>query len=154
MQTLCKTHDSGIRSDGRAEKGLELAEEAGAAIEEIVTAISEVEERAEEIAAASEQQSTTSEEIARSVQSISTAAQESAAGVTEVSDTAGRLERLSTELEETVQQFNIERGDGDARTPTTQPAGQPPAGNDVGGDGSALDGHNFGDGSPPSSSSA
>ncbi len=142
------------QSSQRAEKGLELAEEAGAAIEEIVTAISEVEERAEEIAAASEEQSTTSEEIARSVQSISTAAQESAAGVTEVSDTADRLERLSTELEETVQQFNIERPDGEGRTPTTQPAGQAPSAGDVSGDGSALDGHSFGDGSPSSSSSA
>ncbi len=142
------------QSSQRAEKGLELAEEAGAAIEEIVTAISEVEERAEEIAAASEEQSTTSEEIARSVQSISTAARESAAGVTEVSDTADRLERLSTELEETVQQFNIERPDGEGRTPTTQPAGQPPSASDVSGDGSALDGHSFGDGSPSSSSSA
>ena len=142
------------QSSQRAEKGLELAEEAGAAIEEIVTAISEVEERAEEIAAASEQQSTTSEEIARSVQSISTAAQESAAGVTQVSDTAGRLERLSTELEETVQQFNIERPDGEGRTPTTQPAGQPPSATDVSGDGSALDEHSFGDGSPSGSSSA
>ncbi|WP_263835802.1 methyl-accepting chemotaxis protein [Salinibacter sp.] len=142
------------QSSQRAEKGLELAGEAGAAIEEIVTAISEVEERAEEIAAASEQQSTTSEEIARSVQSISTAAQESAAGVTQVSDTAGRLERLSTELEETVQQFNIERPDGEERTPTTQPAGQPPSATDVSGDGSALDEHSFGDGSPSGSSSA
>ncbi|MCS3647526.1 methyl-accepting chemotaxis protein [Salinibacter ruber] len=142
------------QSSQRAEKGLELAEEAGAAIEEIVTAISEVEERADEIAAASEEQSTTSEEIARSVQSISTAAQESAAGVTEVSDTADRLERLSTELEETVQQFNIERPDGEGRTPTTQPAGQAPSAGDVSGDGSALDGHSFGDGSPSSSSSA
>ncbi len=142
------------QSSQRAEKGLELAEEAGAAIEEIVTAISEVEERAEEIAAASEEQSTTSEEIARSVQSISTAARESAAGVTEVSDTADRLERLSTELEETVQQFNIERPDGEGRTPTTQPTGQPPSAGDVSGDGSALDGHSFGDGSPSSSSSA
>ena len=142
------------QSSQRAEKGLELAEEAGAAIEEIVTAISEVEERAEEIAAASEQQSTTSEEIARSVESISTAAQESAAGVTQVSDTAGRLERLSTELEETVQQFNIERPDGEGRTPTTQPAGQPPSATDVSGDGSALDEHSFGDGSPSGSSSA
>ena len=142
------------QSSQRAEKGLELAGEAGAAIEEIVTAISEVEERAEEIAAASEQQSTTSEEIARSVQSISTAAQESAAGVTQVSDTAGRLERLSTELEETVQQFNIERPDGEGRTPTTQPAGQPPSATDVSGDGSALDEHSFGDGSPSGSSSA
>ncbi|WP_263841914.1 methyl-accepting chemotaxis protein [Salinibacter sp.] len=142
------------QSSQRAEKGLELAGEAGAAIEEIVTAISEVEERAEEIAAASEQQSTTSEEIARSVESISTAAQESAAGVTQVSDTAGRLERLSTELEETVQQFNIERPDGGGRTPTTQPAGQPPSATDVSGDGSALDEHSFGDGSPSGSSSA
>jgi methyl-accepting chemotaxis protein len=142
------------QSSQRAEKGLELAGEAGAAIEEIVTAISEVEERAEEIAAASEQQSTTSEEIARSVQSISTAARESAAGVTQVSDTAGRLERLSTELEETVQQFNIERPDGEERTPTTQPAGQPPSATDVSGDGSALDEHSFGDGSPSGSSSA
>ncbi|WP_263809049.1 methyl-accepting chemotaxis protein [Salinibacter sp.] len=142
------------QSSQRAEKGLELAGEAGAAIEEIVTAISEVEERAEEIAAASEQQSTTSEEIARSVQSISTAARESAAGVTQVSDTAGRLERLSTELEETVQQFNIERPDGEGRTPTTQPAGQPPSATDVSGDGSALDEHSFGDGSPSGSSSA
>ncbi|WP_263792523.1 methyl-accepting chemotaxis protein [Salinibacter sp.] len=142
------------QSSQRAEKGLELAGEAGAAIEEIVTAISEVEERAEEIAAASEQQSTTSEEIARSVESISTAAQESAAGVTQVSDTAGRLERLSTELEETVQQFNIERPDGEERTPTTQPAGQPPSATDVSGDGSALDEHSFGDGSPSGSSSA
>ena len=142
------------QSSQRAEKGLELAGEAGAAIEEIVTAISEVEERAEEIAAASEQQSTTSEEIARSVESISTAARESAAGVTQVSDTAGRLERLSTELEETVQQFNIERPDGEGRTPTTQPAGQPPSATDVSGDGSALDEHSFGDGSPSGSSSA
>ena len=116
--------------------------------------VGKVEEQAEEIAAASEEQSTTSEEIARSVQSISTAAQESAAGVTEVSDTADRLERLSTELEETVQQFNIERPDGEGRTPTTQPAGQPPSAGDVSGDGSALDGHSFGDGSPSSSSSA
>ncbi|WP_251929883.1 methyl-accepting chemotaxis protein [Salinibacter ruber] len=109
------------QSSANAEEGIELSREASAVLDEIVGSISRVEQMTDEIAAASEEQSTTSEEIARSVQSISTAAQESAAGVTEVSDTAGRLERLSTELEETVQQFRIEAGAGSSPS-TGQPA--------------------------------
>ncbi|WP_162890701.1 methyl-accepting chemotaxis protein [Salinibacter ruber] len=97
------------QSSANAEEGIELSREASAVLDEIVGSISRVEQMTDEIAAASEEQSTTSEEIARSVQSISTAAQESAAGVTEVSDTADRLERLSAELEDSLDQFRMER---------------------------------------------
>ncbi|WP_251964931.1 methyl-accepting chemotaxis protein [Salinibacter ruber] len=113
------------QSSANAEEGIELSREASAVLDEIVGSISRVEQMTDEIAAASEEQSTTSEEIARSVQSISTAAQESAAGVTEVSDTAGRLERLSTELEETVQQFRIEAGAGSSPSTGQPSTGQP-----------------------------
>jgi len=114
----------------RVEEGLELADEAGTVLDEIVESIARVEERADEIAAASEQQSTTSEEIARSVQSISTAAQESAASVTQVAGSAADLNALTETLRESIQQFRVEgeghieaRPDGAGRTRSDDPNG-------------------------------
>ncbi|WP_263788881.1 methyl-accepting chemotaxis protein [Salinibacter grassmerensis] len=113
----------------RVEEGLELADEAGTVLDEIVASIARVEERADEIAAASEQQSTTSEEIAQSVQSISTAVQESAASVTQVAGSAADLNALTETLRESIQQFRVEgkgrietRPEGPVETQADDPA--------------------------------
>ncbi|MFB6272203.1 MAG: methyl-accepting chemotaxis protein [Salinibacter sp.] len=92
----------------RAEEGLELADQAGSVLEEIVASTEQVEDRTDEIAAASEEQSSTSGEMARSVQSISTAAQQSAMRVTNVSEAAADLESLTSQLHASVQQFTLE----------------------------------------------
>ena len=112
----------------RVEEGLELADEAGTVLDEIVESIDQVEEMADEIAAASEQQSTTSEEIAQSVQSISTAAQASSASVTQVAGSAADLNALTETLRESVQRFQLVRGEHAAAhggTPTPSRAGGP-----------------------------
>ena len=142
------------RSSERAAEGIELSEQASAALDRIVDSIEQVEERADEIAAASEEQSTTSEEIARSVQSISTAAQQSAAGVTQVSESAHDLEALADTLRESVGRFDLEARSGAPKTvsptasgghapspdgPTPSPAPNWDEGSSVGGDGHPSD---------------
>jgi len=122
----------------RVDEGLELTGQAGETLDTIIDSIEEVEERAEEIAAASEQQSTTSEEIARSIQSISTAAQESAAGVTQVSGSADELNKLTEELRQGIQQFNLGVEGNSSQNGLSQKGSHKPDSQDHRGDGHGL----------------
>lgn len=85
--------------------GIALADEAGKALESIVTETQGTVDLINQIAAASEEQSVTSEEITRSVESISRISEESAHGVSEIARSAEQLNHLMNELHTLVGQF-------------------------------------------------
>jgi methyl-accepting chemotaxis protein len=77
--------DEGTKKVG---EGIELADRAGASLEEIVQISQTVTDKISQIAAASEQQSSASEQISKNVEAISSVTQESASGTQQIARTA------------------------------------------------------------------
>jgi methyl-accepting chemotaxis protein len=92
------------------EEGIDLADQAGDALETMIGNVQEVTDDIGEIAAATEQQSTTSEQISHSVNSISTVTGQTAQGVTEIATSADVLADLSDQLVGAIDQFKFQDG--------------------------------------------
>jgi len=105
VQAMRNGHDE-------VQEGIELADQAGGALDDMLTDIQEVASAIEEVAAATEEQSTTSEQVSQSINEISTVTSENARGVTEIAQSTSDLSGLSDQLVETVGQFTLEV-DGD-----------------------------------------
>ncbi|MCX6155061.1 MAG: methyl-accepting chemotaxis protein [Candidatus Kapabacteria bacterium] len=88
--------------------GIELADNAGKSLQEIVQSSRMVLDSINQIAAASEEQSATSEQISHNVLSISKVAGETARQIQDVAKTADDLTRLTEELRNMVSQFVVE----------------------------------------------
>ncbi len=101
------------------EEGIQLADQARAALERIVAGVQETMEVITQIAAASEQQSATSEEIARSVEAISAVSAESADGIGHIARGADELSNETHLLRQLLSRFRF-----DAPAPSS---GTPPA---------------------------
>ncbi|MFQ5551866.1 MAG: methyl-accepting chemotaxis protein, partial [Gemmatimonadales bacterium] len=95
------------RGNAEVEAGIVLADDAGRALEEIVTGAQSTVDMISQIAAASEEQSSTSEQISRSVEGISTVTQESAQGISQIAQSSDGLNRLTEELRQLVGRFKI-----------------------------------------------
>jgi methyl-accepting chemotaxis protein len=97
---------------GNAEVGLgiDLADQAGRALERIVTGAESTVDVVMQIAAASEEQSSTSEQISRAVEMISTVSGESAHGVAQIAQSAEDLNRLTVDLRQLVERFRLQDG--------------------------------------------
>jgi methyl-accepting chemotaxis protein len=90
------------------QSGIELADNAGKSIEDILKGINELLDMVNQIAAASEQQSATSEQISKNVSSISKVTADSARNVEDVASTANELARMTEMLTSLVSQFKIQ----------------------------------------------
>ncbi|MDR0927858.1 MAG: methyl-accepting chemotaxis protein [Ignavibacteria bacterium] len=87
--------------------GIELADNAGNSLKDILAGINELLDMVNQIAAASEQQSKTSEQISKNVSSISKVSGDSARNVEDVATTANELARMTDTLTSLVSQFKI-----------------------------------------------
>ena len=86
-------------------EGLQLAREAGVALDKIVQSSSKMVDMITQIAAASEEQSVTSEHIAKSIEKISTAAEDTTAAVEGIAHIATELDSSSERMRQDVQQL-------------------------------------------------
>ena len=103
----------------RVDEGLGLADNAGGALEEIVTNIHNVVDLVTQIATATEEQAQTSTSISQNVVKISDLSSESAQGITEISGSAQQLNSLTAELNGLMRRFrlnNLSFSDGNSHS--------------------------------------
>jgi methyl-accepting chemotaxis protein len=93
-------------------QGLELANQAGEALKEIVEQTAQVGVYIDQIASASDQQAATSAEIARIIEAVSSASQSSAEGIEQIAAVAEAMNELMAEMQRQVAQFHIEAEGG------------------------------------------
>jgi methyl-accepting chemotaxis protein len=91
----------------QALKGVELATQAGTAVERIESSVSEVSNVVADIASAAAEQHRASGEISRNVESISHQAQENANAIRDVADAAKALEMMAQRLSGEVATFKV-----------------------------------------------
>ncbi|MFZ4619096.1 MAG: methyl-accepting chemotaxis protein [Bacteroidota bacterium] len=89
------------------DRGILLADKAGASLQEIVSISQQVTQMISQIAAANEQQSRASELIAKNVEGMSVVTQETANSAHQVALTADDLSKLTGHLEEIVGKFHL-----------------------------------------------
>ena len=95
------------KGTAEVQSGIELADNAGNSIQNILTGINELLQMVNQIAAASEQQSSTSDEISKNVSSISKVVADSAHNIEGVATTANELARMTETLSTLVSQFKV-----------------------------------------------
>ncbi|MEZ4702051.1 MAG: methyl-accepting chemotaxis protein [Rhodothermales bacterium] len=93
----------------RVDEGLELADKAGLALQDIEHNIEQTIGMVAQIAAATEEQAQTSSEISTNVASISELSTNSARGATDIAGAASELGRLTNNLRSLVSQFVVQR---------------------------------------------
>jgi methyl-accepting chemotaxis protein len=89
------------------DSGIKLADQAGAALKEIVEISQRVTDMVTQIAAASEEQSSASEQISKNVEAISTVTQQTATGAQQIARAAEDLNRLTENLQQLVSKFKL-----------------------------------------------
>lgn len=87
--------------------GIQLADQAGNALQQIIENTLKVTDMVAQIASASEEQSSTSEEIARNVESISGVAQETASGTHQIAKASEDLNRQTENLQRVMSRFKL-----------------------------------------------
>ncbi len=87
--------------------GMELADQAGKSLDNIMSSVTQVRDMVNQIAVASEQQSKTSEEISRNVEAISAVSEESANGVSQIASVSENLRMLTEQLKQNFEKFKI-----------------------------------------------
>jgi len=92
---------------GRVDEGVQLAQQAGAALEQIVSGAKEMAPMIQGIAAAAEEQSSAANEISSNVERINAVTNESADGVNQVAQAAGTLSQKAEALQGLVRRFEI-----------------------------------------------
>ncbi len=93
----------------RVKDGVELAGEAGHALETIVKSTSEVSRMIETIAAASQEQAHGVEEISRNMDSINTVIKDAAQNTEQAAEAAELLDTKSKRLQTVVSQFRVQQ---------------------------------------------
>jgi methyl-accepting chemotaxis protein len=105
------TTDSSVKSIEGSTKGVtqgvQLASDAGAALERIVASSRSMQSMVQSIAAASEEQSAASEQIARSIETINSVTRESTAGASQAAEAATQLSQQATHLQKLVGKFKV-----------------------------------------------
>jgi methyl-accepting chemotaxis protein len=89
------------------ERGIHLADKAGASLQEIVGVIQRMTDMVARIAAASGEQSSASEEISRNVEAISKVTGETAQGTHQIAKAAGDLSQLTENLQRLISDFKL-----------------------------------------------
>ena len=95
--------EEGVRE---AERGSNVAREAGESLESILAMISETSNASQEISIATQQQRTASEQVVMAMNSISTASREHASGTRQAASAAAELNKLADELRSTLDVFS------------------------------------------------
>lgn len=90
------------------EVGIELAQNAGSSLREIINTVIKVSDIISQVAAASEEQSSTAEQVSKNVESISNVAHETASGTQQIARAAEDLNRLTENLQNLISQFQID----------------------------------------------
>lgn len=93
------------------ERGIEAADDAGRALQEIVMVVQQATERVSSIARATEQQSEVADQISKNVEGISTVTRENALAVHQIAKAADDLNRLTESLLGSVHMFKLKDGD-------------------------------------------
>ncbi len=91
----------------RVDEGVQLAQNAGSALEQIVAGAREIAPMIQGIAAAAEQQSSAANEISGNVERINAVTNESADGVNQVAQAAGTLSQKAETLQSLVRRFEL-----------------------------------------------
>ncbi|HLP17771.1 MAG TPA: methyl-accepting chemotaxis protein [Bacteroidota bacterium] len=94
------------------EKGRTLAEKSSESLKEIIDGSGKVVDIVNQVAAASEEQATASEQISRNIEAISSVTAQSAAGTQQIARAAEDLNKLTSNLQELLAQFIIDKGTG------------------------------------------
>jgi methyl-accepting chemotaxis protein len=92
----------------KVSSGISLADQAGAALQNIVDISQQVTDMINQIAAASEQQSSASEQISKNIEAISTVTQQSANGIQQIAHSAEDLNQLTEKMHELIEMFHFE----------------------------------------------
>lgn len=92
--------------------GIQLADQAGSSLNQIVGSTQELLDMINQIAAASEEQSSTSEEIARNVEAISHVSNDTAKKINEIATAADELNRLTAQLTGELKKFKVDDDSG------------------------------------------
>ncbi len=87
--------------------GISMAEEAGSMLKSIVTSARSVADMIGQIATSSQEQTITAGQISKNVESISAVTQESASGTQQIAQTAEDLNRLTENLQNLINKFDI-----------------------------------------------
>jgi methyl-accepting chemotaxis protein len=87
--------------------GIQLADRAGASLNEIVGMIQNLTDMVAQIAAASEEQSSASEQISKNAEAISTLTVETAQGTQQIAHAAEDLNRLTEDLQKIIGRFKL-----------------------------------------------
>ncbi len=108
--------DSMNKGTKEVSKGIELAEQAGSMLHNIVTNAQNISDMVGQIATTSEQQSKTSSQISKNVVAISSVTQESAAGIQQIARTSEDLNKLTENLQKILAKFLLDARRNDAST--------------------------------------
>ena len=92
------------------EHGVELAEEARNALEEIVESSEKAATLIQWITQAAEEQSTSTDKVTQNMEGIVVVTQQSAEATNQVKLSSGELGKLSTELQEKIGLFKVQEG--------------------------------------------
>ncbi|MCW8827182.1 MAG: methyl-accepting chemotaxis protein [Gammaproteobacteria bacterium] len=91
----------------QAQAGVDQAAEAGASLNDITNAVTQINDMNTQIASAAEEQSSVAEEINRNIITITQVADETAVGAVQTSNASTEVARLSEELQELVSRFKV-----------------------------------------------
>jgi len=115
IQTEAKDANTSMKEAGLAvTDGLELNNEVGDVLSEIMASVDNVTGQISQVAAASEEQSATAEQVSTNIEAINNVANESAAGVQQIASASEDLNRLTENLSSLVEQFKVEGNEGDS----------------------------------------
>ena len=113
IQTEAKEANSSMEAAGVAvNKGLDLNDDVGDVLNEIIESVEDVAQQITQVAAASEEQSATAEQVSTNIEAINNVANESAQGVQQIAQASEDLNRLTENLSELVMQFRLDNGNG------------------------------------------
>ncbi len=113
-------------SVNKVDIGAKQVDEAGATMDEIVTAVRRVTDIMSEIAAASNEQSAGIEQVNRAITQMDEVTQQNAALVEEAAAAAGSMQEQASSLTDAVSVFNLGARRGDTRTPAAIPVATVP----------------------------
>jgi len=91
----------------KVKTGVELSNEAGTALDEIVSSASNLQSMVQQIAAAIEEMNSTTDEIARDIEQVAAVTKESSNSAEQVTQAATELNTLSVKLDESVRGFIV-----------------------------------------------
>ncbi|MDP4174442.1 MAG: methyl-accepting chemotaxis protein [Bacteroidota bacterium] len=90
------------------ENGKQLANSAGTALDEIISATEKVSDIITQVAVAAEEQSKASDEISRNIEAITTVTEETSMGISQIANATGDLSRLTNTLQDLVTNFKVD----------------------------------------------